>query len=156
MRERSQLTRTTLDGPSRELMRSRKASVIALLIAAPAYVVGAVLLVVAALHFASATQPGETIDDMRPTDDVATAMGALLTGVALLFLGYFAAKRPTVTSSLIVTACFAVGFVLFMLFAASRGNDATYLALAAAFAYPGLIALVRLVGQHRAPRSERS
>ena len=137
-------------------MGSRRVSPAALLIAAPAYAVGAALLVVAVLQFAAATQPGETMEDLRPTDNVTTGMGVLLAGTTLLFLGYFAAKRPALASSLIITTGFAVGLALFMLLAASRSHSATYLLLAAAFAYPAVVALARLVALRRALREKHS
>ena len=134
-------------------MSSRRASPAALLTALPACAAGAALLVVAALQFGSSTQPGVDQGDMRPMDNLANGLTALIAGFALLLLGYFAAKRPRQASSLITTACFAVGFALFLLLVASRSAyDATYLGVAAAFAYPAVVALVRLVGLRRAPR----
>jgi hypothetical protein len=49
---------------------SRKLSVAAALMAAPAYAAGVALLAIAAVRFLGATQPGQTLGDARPLDDV--------------------------------------------------------------------------------------
>jgi hypothetical protein len=134
---------------------SRKLSLAALLMAAPAYAAGVALLAIAAVRFLGATQPGQTAGDMRPLDDASSSLGALVAGVALILLGHFAAKRPAEASSLLTTACLAAAATAFLAFAAARSHSGLLLTLAVAFAYPALVALARLVQLRRTTREER-
>jgi hypothetical protein len=135
---------------------SRRLSLAAVLTAAPAYAAGIALLALAAVRFLGATQPGQTPGDARPLDDASSSLGALVAGVALILLGHFAAKRPAEASSLLTTACLGVVGALLLVLGASRGHSGVLFAVGLAFAYPAVVALVRLVRLRRGAQGART
>jgi len=152
-----QPVRGALDG--REVggaVKERRFSPSAFVEALPAYAAGGALLVSAALRLASGMQPGETEGDIRPLADVSAGFGRLIAGVALLMLGYFAAKPAATRSTLITVACLSAGTAAFLGFAATRTDSWLPLALAVAFAYPAIVAVVRLVVVSRAAQGEQA
>jgi len=157
---RGQLPPETPDDEARrhvaEQNRKRhRLSPAALLTAAPAYAAAAALFLFAAMQFLGATQPGETVGDMRPMGHAANSLAALVGGVALVLLGYFAAKRPAEGTSLLTTLCIGALGALLLLRGASRGHSAVLLALGLAFAYAAVVALVRYAGLRRRKARER-
>ena len=134
-------------------MEGRRLSAAELALAAPAYLAAAVLLVVGVIKLVASMTPGVTQGDMRPMDRLVNGLAALFLGVVLVSLGYFAAKRPAIASSLAMTASFALAMTLFMLLAVAKGDrPALYLILAAPFAYACTVALVRIARLRRQRR----
>jgi hypothetical protein len=149
--------RGALDGPEvGGAVKERTFTRISFAEALPAYAVGGALLVSAALRLASGMQPGETEDDIRPFADVSAGFGRLIAGVALLLLGYFAAKPSATRSTLLTVACLGAGTAAFLGFATTRTDSRLPLGLALAFAYPAAVAVVRLVTAGRAAQGERA
>jgi len=133
----------------RSVARRRRVSVVSFLVAAPAYAAGVALFVIAVVRFIGAAHPGTSQGDTRPLGDFSNGFAALVAGVVLLLLGAYAAKRPAPFSSLLTTACLAAGGAALLLFGAWRAHSGVLLAVGCAFAYPAIVALVRLAWLRR-------
>jgi len=137
-------------------MEGRRLSAAELALAAPAYLAAAVLLVVGVIKLIASMTPGVNQDDARPMARLTDGLAALFLGVVLVSLGYFAAKRPAIASSLAITASFALALALFMLLAVAKGyRPVLCLILAAPFAYACAVAIVRIARLRRQRASSR-
>jgi peptidoglycan/LPS O-acetylase OafA/YrhL len=137
-------------------MEGRRLSAAELALEAPAYLAAAVLLVVGVIKLIASMTPGVNQEDTRPMVRLSDGLAALFLGVVLVSLGYFAAKRPALASSLAITASFALALALFMLLAVAKGDrPALYLILAAPFTYACTVAIVRIARLRRQRASSR-
>ncbi len=134
-------------------MEGRRLSAAELALAAPAYLAAAVLVVVGVIKLIASMTPGVNQEDTRPMSRLVDGLAALFLGMVLVSLGYFAAKRPTIASSLAITASFALALTLFMLLAVAKGDrPALYVTLTAPFAYACTVAIVRIARLRRQRR----
>lgn len=120
------------------------------LLAAPAYLAAAALLVIGIYFVRKGLQPGVNMEDDRPTNRLVIGLGALFGCFCLANLGHFATKRDPETSSLVTTAGFALALAIATAATATKGGHvAICVVLATLFAYPGVIALVRIFAIRR-------